>query len=483
MPRHRHRDRWSSLCLWTLLTILLPAGIPAQAEPLNRPFWAEQAMFRFGEDLFFVGQASCAKRAEEGRQKAFTQGLQELLNHAQASSLAGVEIATQMVFEESSPSGCPPGTVTVWRLLRVDADKVTKLAKAARFRLRLDAPPPAAPPRDLTPKMGMSRDETLDRFGRPWSILMRESGEEIGWEYPQFGLTLMLNRDNYVKGWRLAAPQEREKKEGPGVGEQSPVMDLTDRLGRLERSSEALTNVVYNKDGFSVPVRRFQPSETLFPETTIHITFSSRPFLPTTQTVTGLAAGEYSNGLKVSMSIGPRCDFAVYNLSIWPLAEATGPQISADHHLSDSANAELHMAVALAARTIGYDPRYLGVRVSLYTPIFPLQSSDRVNIDISGAGVVFAVTIASAILGDPVRSEISMFGTLDGNLTVEPIDDLEDRISGCRQHSPRELVLPVGQNYIDRAVRRMGDGIKVTYVTTLPEAYRVATGQPLRLAQ
>jgi len=206
MPRHRHRDRWSSLCLWTLLTILLPAGIPAQAEPLNRPFWAEQAMFRFGEDLFFVGQASCAKRAEEGRQKAFTQGLQELLNYAQASSLAGVEIATQMVFEESSPSGCPPGTVTVWRLLRVDADKVTKLAKAARFRLRLDAPPPAAPPRDLTPKMGMSRDETLDRFGRPWSILMRESGEEIGWEYPQFGLTLIFDMDGYLIRWRHVGP-------------------------------------------------------------------------------------------------------------------------------------------------------------------------------------------------------------------------------------------------------------------------------------
>src|SRR5207237_4347280 len=72
MPRHRHRDRWSSLCLWTLLTILFPAGIPAQAEPLNRPSWAEQAMFRFGEDLFLVGQASGSKRDEEGRQNAFT---------------------------------------------------------------------------------------------------------------------------------------------------------------------------------------------------------------------------------------------------------------------------------------------------------------------------------------------------------------------------------------------------------------------------
>ncbi|MGH7395256.1 MAG: hypothetical protein ACREJF_06610, partial [Candidatus Methylomirabilales bacterium] len=193
-------------------------------------------MFRFGEDLFFVGQASCAKSPEEGRQRAFVQGVQELLNYAQARSTARLEIATQMVFEETPAPGCPPQTVTVWRLLRVQAEKVAALPKGAPQYVPPEPIPAPAAPRDITPRIGMTREEVLERFGRPWSISMRKQGMEILWDYPKFGLTLTLDEDNILKRWRLAGPQGREEKAPelrPNVEKGAPALDLTARLRSL----------------------------------------------------------------------------------------------------------------------------------------------------------------------------------------------------------------------------------------------------------
>ena len=67
-------------------------------------------MFRFGDELFFTGRASCSVRAEEGRQKAYEAAIQEVLNYTQAPRLTGVPIETQMLFEEYAEPGCPPGT-------------------------------------------------------------------------------------------------------------------------------------------------------------------------------------------------------------------------------------------------------------------------------------------------------------------------------------------------------------------------------------
>jgi len=179
----------------------------------------------------------------------------------------------------------------------------------------------------------------------------------------------------------------------------------------------------------------------------------------------------------------PRCDFAQYHISLWHIKEATGPQISTDYRLNDFANAELRAAVMLAAKTIGYDAQFLGVRLTLYMPILPILFSESASIDTSGAELAFAVTVASGLLGDSVRSDVSMFGALDGNLATEPVEDIEDRISGCRLRPSQELVLSVGQNFFDPATRKMGESIKTTHVNTLAEAYEVATGQPLRRAQ
>lgn len=84
-------------------------------------------MFRVGEDLFFVGRASCGKTAEAAREEAFARAVRELRSYSQAvttQDLATIE--TQMLYEEPDSEGCPKGTVSVWRLIRVPATQVMR---------------------------------------------------------------------------------------------------------------------------------------------------------------------------------------------------------------------------------------------------------------------------------------------------------------------------------------------------------------------
>ena len=115
--------------LW-LFTIVLLAPILSYAAADSRPFWTEKAAFIEGPDLFVVGVASNAHTLEEGRQQAFERGKVELMNYAQISSLEaqGLVLETQMTYQEVNPDK----SVSVFRLLRVPADKL--VAVQARLR-------------------------------------------------------------------------------------------------------------------------------------------------------------------------------------------------------------------------------------------------------------------------------------------------------------------------------------------------------------
>ena len=96
-----------------------------KAENPNRPFWTEKSTFVEGENLFVIGVASNAKTVEDGRLKAFEHGKIELMNYAQITDLEaqGLVIETQMTYEEPHKDG----TVSVFRLLRVPADKLLSI--------------------------------------------------------------------------------------------------------------------------------------------------------------------------------------------------------------------------------------------------------------------------------------------------------------------------------------------------------------------
>ncbi|MFO0767439.1 MAG: hypothetical protein U0231_11750 [Nitrospiraceae bacterium] len=88
------------------------------------------------------------------------------------------------------PTDCANGLVTVWRLLqapRTALDQLTALNSAA---LRVTSPSAAQVKaiRNLTPRIGMLRDEVFTRYGLPRSIWAKPDTGELIWDYSQFGL-------------------------------------------------------------------------------------------------------------------------------------------------------------------------------------------------------------------------------------------------------------------------------------------------------
>ena len=172
-------------------------------------------------------------------------------------------------------------------------------------------------------------------------------------------------------------------------------------------------------------------------------------------------------------------DSALVNLDVSYVAAGTGPDISSDHHFKGSSVAAFETAVAAAAKAVGYDLHYL--RARLHVPRAPVL--DRVAgfaLDGPSAGIAWAVAVASAILGDPLRPDVCLSGTINLRLEVGPVGGLEDKIKACRHIKYRQLIFPVGQGSMDMTLQGKSYEITLTEVKTLAESYEAATGQPLR---
>ncbi|GMV48843.1 hypothetical protein FBQ96_09095 [Nitrospirales bacterium NOB] len=216
------------------------ASMPAD----TRPFWTEQALFHFGDDVFFTGRASCAPSVEDGRQRAFVAAVQEIKNFTRAQEISGFPLTTQMIFEDPHPSDCAAGSVTVWRLVRAPQAALESLAKRSGPRRQEDLSPIVAQIRairNLTPRIGMLRDEVWHRYGLPRSILAYPDRGELVWDYSQFGLTVVFNQEDVLTRWRLHGPNPRSSDDKATDaqekvhGEQTlPTIDLTARLQQLE---------------------------------------------------------------------------------------------------------------------------------------------------------------------------------------------------------------------------------------------------------
>ncbi|MFO0732999.1 MAG: hypothetical protein U0361_18945 [Nitrospiraceae bacterium] len=225
----------------TCLLIVLTGHSSASAATDNRPFWTEQAVFHFADDVFFTGRASCAPNVEEGRQRAYFTAVQEIKNFTRAAEVEGFQIDTQMVFEDMHPTDCANGLVTVWRLLRAPRTALDQLTRRSNRSAPRDISPSAAQVkaiRNLTPRIGMLRDEVFTRYGLPRSIWAKPDTGELIWDYSQFGLTMVFNHDDMLTRWKLNGPNPRSSQEAvaePARASQSaeaelPAVDLTERL-------------------------------------------------------------------------------------------------------------------------------------------------------------------------------------------------------------------------------------------------------------
>ena len=171
-----------------------------------------------------------------------------------------------------------------------------------------------------------------------------------------------------------------------------------------------------------------------------------------------------------------RGEVALVDLAVSYVSSGTGPEVSTDSHFGGNLDVSLRAAVSAAAKAVGYDLRYIRVRLSVKTSI--LQSG--LYIDGPSAGATFAVGVASALLGDQIRPDVCMSGTIHENLEVGPVGGLEEKIKGCRQFNYREMVVPFAQTSMDLALKGKGSDIRITEVSTFDAAYQTATGQPLR---
>ncbi|MCE7979354.1 MAG: hypothetical protein DYH03_20160 [Nitrospira sp. NTP1] len=195
-----------------LLSWSLFAASIAEANE-NRPFWTEQALFHFGEDVFFTGRASCAPNVEEGRQRAYLAAVQEVKNFTRAQEIGGFPLDTQMIFEDSHPADCAPGLVTVWRLLRAPRLALDGLARRGSPGKPADISPilaQVAAVRNLTPRVGMLRDEVWNRYGLPRSIWARPEKGELIWDYAATDRPEPSVQRRYITGPLFAgAPQQQ----------------------------------------------------------------------------------------------------------------------------------------------------------------------------------------------------------------------------------------------------------------------------------
>lgn len=237
--------------LLSLAASVLSFSESSFAASLNRPDWTEQAMFRFSGDVFFVGEASCAKTSEEGRQRAFTQGMQEILNYTQSTSLEGLPVNTQMIFEDIADPRCPPHTITVWRLLRADSEILAHVLSRHRGNKTVPSFEDGSSP-DPFLRVGLQRREVLHDLGRPLSIDFRPDGSSV-WDYQS--LMLYFGRTGQLAEW-----QSTKTRSSGGRSTQASA-DRTLRLSQSETpvlmlSDESVLpplNIVYNGERFTRP--------------------------------------------------------------------------------------------------------------------------------------------------------------------------------------------------------------------------------------
>jgi predicted S18 family serine protease len=156
-------------------------------------------------------------------------------------------------------------------------------------------------------------------------------------------------------------------------------------------------------------------------------------------------------------------------LTIGYVAHGTGPEIVTDGNLQSVSLRSLQTAAVVAATAVGYDPKFLKVR--LLTPTV---------IDGPSAGGMYAVGIASALLGDAIRRDVCMSGTIEPTFEIKPVGGLADKMNACKTLNKTTMVVPDGLDNSHLSFQGAERAIHVIEVHTLSEAYAAATGQALR---
>lgn len=159
----------------------------------------------------------------------------------------------------------------------------------------------------------------------------------------------------------------------------------------------------------------------------------------------------------------------VAQLTVGYKADGKGPEILGDSNLLPASVHSFHTAVAVATRAVGYDPRYLSLRI-----LVPARLNGP------SAGGIFAVGIAAALLGDPIRQDICMSGTIEPDAEIQAVGRLMDKMNACRDLRKTTMIVPDALDNSHLNFAGAERSIQVIEVHTLADAYSAATGQILR---
>jgi len=207
---------------------------------------------------------------------------------------------------------------------------------------------------------------------------------------------------------------------------------------------------VANNGSSGVPQQQQSRKPSPFPDVSLPL-----PLLSVGQDKVGSITGSWT-GFVAQLMVGYKAD-------------GKGPEILGDSNLLPASVHSFHTAVAVASRAVGYDPRYLTVRILV---------PSRLNGP--SAGGIFAVGIASALLGDPIRQDVCMSGTIEPDAEIHPVGRLVDKMNACRDLRKTTMIVPDGLDNSHLNFTGAERSIQVIQVHTLAEAYSAATGQALR---
>lgn len=188
------------------------------------------------------------------------------------------------------------------------------------------------------------------------------------------------------------------------------------------------------------------------------------PFPEVSISIPVLAVGQDKAGFITGSWIG-----LVAHLTVAYKADGKGPELLGDSNLLGTSIRSFHTAVAVASKAVGYDPRYLSVRILVPT-----------KLDGPSAGGIYAVGIAAALLGDPIRQDICMSGTIEPDAQIQAVGRLVDKMSACRDLRKTTMIVPDDLDNSHLSFTGAERSIQVVEVHTLAEAYSAATGQGLR---
>jgi hypothetical protein len=79
---------------------------------------------------------------------------------------------------------------------------------------------------DLTPKIGMYKDDAFELFGQPKTVSTVRNPTEVHWEYPRFGFTLIFDANGYLTRWKQTGPKASQLGDGSDPHRKSEFVGL-----------------------------------------------------------------------------------------------------------------------------------------------------------------------------------------------------------------------------------------------------------------